>query len=185
MEIRKLFWGLRGITYKLRFKKVGRLTYFGKPLVLLGTKRVEVGNRVRIYPGFRMETYGQESSIIIEDNVSIGQNFHITSGGKDLIIGRNTSIAGNVVVTNIDHNYQKIGVHILEQGHTVKTTIINENCYIGYGAVIQAGTILGKQCVVGANSVVRGTFEDYCVIAGVPARIIKRYDESSGEWTRV
>lgn len=53
------------------------------------------------------------------------------------------------------------------------------------GVAIQAGTILGEQCIVGANSVVRGTFPDYCVIAGVPAKIIKIYNKESGEWVRV
>lgn len=51
-------------------------------------------------------------------------------------------------------------------------------------AVIQAGTILGKQCIVGANAVVRGHFPPYCVIVGVPARIVKRYDEKSGAWKK-
>ena len=50
--------------------------------------------------------------------------------------------------------------------------------------MIQAGTILGKQCIVGANSVVRGTFPDYCVIVGAPARIVKRYDEPSKQWRK-
>ena len=184
MELFKLIWGLRGVVYKVRFKKIGKLSYMGKPLILLGTKRVEIGNKVRIYPGMRMETYGKESSIVIEDNVSIGQNLHITSGGN-LIIGNNTSIAGNVVVTNIDHNYTDIDVHILEQNYNIKQTAIGENCFIGYGAIIQAGTILGKQCIVGANSVVRGRFPDYCVLAGIPAKIIKRYDNNSGEWIKV
>lgn len=51
-------------------------------------------------------------------------------------------------------------------------------------AVIQAGTILGKQCIVGSNAVVRGHFPDYCVIVGVPARIVKRYDDKSGVWKK-
>lgn len=53
------------------------------------------------------------------------------------------------------------------------------------GAAIQAGTVLGKQCIVGANSVVRGTFPDYCVIAGVPAKIIRKYNAESHSWERV
>lgn len=48
---------------------------------------------------------------------------------------------------------------------------------------ILAGTIIGKNCVVGANSVVKGKFDNYCVIAGNPARVIKKFD---GErWIKV
>ena len=53
------------------------------------------------------------------------------------------------------------------------------------GACIQAGTVLGKQCVVGANAVVRGTYPDYCVIVGVPARVIKKYNPETGKWEKV
>lgn len=99
-------------------------------------------------------------------------------------IDENTTCSANVFVTNIDHKYDEINKHILEQPLVSTKTQIGENCFIGYGAVIQAGTILGKQCIVGANAVVRGTFPPYCVIVGVPARIVKRYDEKSGVWRK-
>ena len=67
----------------------------------------------------------------------------------------------------------------------VKDTIIGENCFIGYGVAIQAGTKLGKQCIVGANAVVRGDFPDYSVIAGVPAKIIRKYNFDTKTWDRV
>lgn len=43
---------------------------------------------------------------------------------------------------------------------------------------------IGKGCVVGANSVVCGCFPDYCVIAGSPARTIKKYDFNSKKWVK-
>jgi acetyltransferase-like isoleucine patch superfamily enzyme len=46
--------------------------------------------------------------------------------------------------------------------------------------VILPGTVLGRNVVVGAGAVVRGTFPDHCVIAGVPARIVRRYVPGSG-----
>ncbi|MEH7437937.1 acyltransferase [Neobacillus drentensis] len=184
MRIKKLLWGLRSLIYKLTFKKFGNWSYIGTPIVLDGVRNVEIGNRVRIQPGLRLETIGNEGSIIIEENTSIGQNFHITSKGK-LTIGKNTTILGNVFITNIDHDYQEIDKHILEQKYIVNDTVIGENCFIGYGAAIQAGTKLGKQCIVGTNSVVRGEFPDYSVIVGAPARIVKQYNHSTKVWERV
>jgi len=70
----------------------------------------------------------------------------------------------------------------MNQKFIINETFIGENCYIGIGSCIQAGTILGRQCVVGANSVVRGTFPDFSVIAGVPAKIIKRYNQKTLRW---
>lgn len=73
----------------------------------------------------------------------------------------------------------------MEQGHILKETSIGEGTFIGYGAAIQAGTILGRHCVVGTNSVVRGIFPDYSVIVGSPAKIVKKYDLDRKEWVRV
>ena len=87
-------------------------------------------------------------------------------------------------ITNIDHQYTEIEKHILDQSLLAKRTDIGQNCFIGYGAVIQAGTILGKQCVVGSNSVVRGTFPGYCVIVGAPAKIIKKFNSNSQLWEK-
>lgn len=179
----KIFWILRGLIYKPFFGKFGLPSYIGKPIFIGNFKRIFIGKRVRIFPGARIEVIGDNASIVFEENISIGQNLHITSGSQ-LVIGKNTTILESVMITNIDHDYQEIDKHILKQKYIIKETKIGENCFIGYGAVIQAGTILGKQCIVGANAVVRGTFPDYSVIVGVPARIVKRYDEKSGVWKK-
>ncbi len=181
----KVFWILRGLAYKPFFGKFGFPSYIGKPIFIGNFKRIFIGKRVRIFPGARIEVVDKNSSIVFEDNISIGQNLHIISGGgQELRIGENTTFSANVFVTNIDHQYDEINKHILEQPLVSSKTHIGENCFIGYGAVIQAGTILGKQCIVGANAVVRGHLPPYCVIVGVPARIVKRYDEKSGVWKK-
>lgn len=179
----KIFWILRGLIYKPFFGKFAFPSYIGKPIFIGNFKRIFIGKRVRVFPGARIEVIGNNASIVFEENISIGQNLHITSASQ-LLIGKNTTILESVMITNIDHDYQEIDKHILEQKHIINETKIGENCFIGYGAVIQAGTILGKQCVVGANAVVRGYFPDYCVIVGVPARIVKRYDDKSGVWKK-
>lgn len=177
MKIKKIMWMFRAILYKLFFESVGWLSYIGKPIYLNHINHVVIGYKVRILPGLRMETYGSYGKIVIEDNVSIGQNFHIIAKDKELRIGKGTVISGNVFVSNVNHGYYEAGKMILKQEQQVKDTKIGENCFIGYGAVILPGTKLGKQCIVGANAVICGeSFPDYSVIAGVPAKIIKNYN---------
>lgn len=180
---KKIFWALRAIMQKPFFRKYGNTGYLGRPIVISGKRNISIGNRVRIYPGLRMEAI-DDGTIDIKDNVSIGQNFHCTSKGK-LVIGKNTTISGNTFITNIDHEYRDIGKHIMDQSMIVKDTYIGDNCFIGYGVAIQAGTKLGKQCIVGTNAVVRGEFPDYCVIAGVPAKVIRKYSFKTKTWDRV
>ncbi|HEM6086699.1 acyltransferase [Streptococcus suis] len=184
MKLRKILWWLRLRCLAPIFGKVGKSSYLASSISIIGAKNIFIGDKVRIFPGNRMETYNN-GSIHIGDNCSIGQNFHVTSTDKELIIGSNTTILGNVFVTNIDHDYRNIGVPILEQPMLFKETIIGENCFIGFGASIQAGTVLGKQCIVGTNAVVRGTYPDYSVIVGVPAKAIKRYNEETGDWEKI
>lgn len=182
--IYKLFWGVKSLFYSLFFKKFKFPSYIGSIVFAKGLNNVEINKRVRIYPGLRIETHNN-GRIIFEENVSIGQNFHITSAESTIIIGKNTTILGNTFITNIDHKYEEVGTHIMDQPMIVKETKIGENCFIGYGVAIQAGTILGKQCIVGTNSVVRGTFEDYSVIVGAPAKVVKKLNFEKNIWEKI
>lgn len=181
--IKKIFWIFRAFLYFPFLGGIKYPSYIGKPILILGLKKIKLGKRVRIYPNVRIEVHGINSKLIIEDNVGIAQNVHITTA-SELNIKSGATILANVFVTDIDHEYKNIDEHILDQPFSIKKTEIGENCFIGIGAAIQAGTILGNQCIVGANSVVRGVFPDYCVIVGTPARIIKRYNESTKKWER-
>lgn len=183
MDLKKIFWHINLTLKSFKFKKVGKYSYMGPNISLVGGKNITIGNKVRIYPGSRMETHNN-GEIIIQDDCSIAQNFHITSGKNPLIIGKKTTISGNVFITNIDHEYKKIDTHIMEQPMIYKKTEIGENCFIGFGASIQAGTVLGKQCIVGTNAVVRGIYPDYSVIVGVPAKVVKQYNLANKIWEK-
>lgn len=180
----KMFWILRAILYKPFMGKLDLPSYIGNPAYIHNFNRIFIGKKVRIFPNVRLEVHGEKASLTIEDNVAIGQNVHITSG-ENLVIGASSTILANVFITDIDHDYEEIGKHVLNQKKIIKKTVIGENCFIGIGVAIQAGTILGKQCIVGANSVVRGEFPDYCVIVGSPARIIKKYNLETKCWQKI
>lgn len=178
----KYLWAARAVVYKMTFGRIGNMTYIGRPTFIEGRKNIYIGNRVRVFPGIRMEAIGN-GTIKIGDNTAIEQNVHITSGGG-VHIGNDVTIVANVCITNIDHQYEDIDKSVLNQGIKVTDTKIGDGCFIGFGAVIQAGTTLGTHCIVGANAVVRGNFPDYSVIVGVPARIVKRYNAKTGQWVK-
>ena len=181
--MQKYLWGLRALLYSPFFGKFGLPSYLGKPVFLKGIKNVFIGKKVRIFPNLRMETQ-DGGTIRIHDDVVISQNVQITSAGN-LEIGKRSLVLANVFITNIDHDYSEIGKHVVKQKIFVKETKIGENCFIGIGAAIMAGTILGKQCIVGANSVVRGHFPDYCVIVGSPAKIVKKFNVETQVWEKI
>lgn len=180
----KIIWVLRRIVYALFFKNISFSGYLGRPIIIIRPNRLFLCDRSRIFPGNRFEIHSKDGQITVEEGCSIAQNFHCTAVGR-LVIGKNTLITPNVCITDIDHDYSSVGTPVIEQPFMHKETRIGSNCFIGFGAVIQAGTILGDQCIVGANSVVRGVFPSFCVIAGSPAKIIKKYNEEKDEWIRV
>jgi acetyltransferase-like isoleucine patch superfamily enzyme len=169
----KVYWILRRLIYALIYKNWHFLGYFGKPIRLKGSKNITFKKKSRIMPGARLEVHGPLGSIIFEENVSVGQNFHCTAGSK-LVIGANTVITGNVCVTDIKHSQLNFEVPQCLKPMTSLQTYIGENCFIGFGAVILPGSYIGKNSIVGANSVVNGTFPDCSILAGNPAKLIKK-----------
>ncbi len=94
-------------------------------------------------------------------------------------------ISGNVFIGDSDHNYSNILVPVIEQSIIPDRIEIGDDSFIGYGAVIQAGVILGKHCVIGSNAVVRkGSYPDYSILAGIPAKIVKRYNGDKKCWEK-
>jgi acetyltransferase-like isoleucine patch superfamily enzyme len=176
------------LIYRLRFKSIGGWSSFNNKLYMTHSV-ISLGKKVTIGPHARIEGVSlwngnqYNPHIIIEDGVSIQQRCHIAAA-SELIIGKDSMLSFDVMITDVDHEYSSIGIPIGKQGLVINKTRIGERCFIGAGAKIMAGTILGEQCVVGSNAVVRGKFPAFCVIAGAPARVLKRYDEQSESWQR-
>lgn len=178
----KICWAIRAVLYGMVFGGFRFPGYMGRPTFLLGVRRMYIGRRVRIFPGLRAECHGQ-GRLFIHDNVSIGQNFHVIAG-SDLHIGSGCLISGDVFVTDTDHTFDKVNVPVFDQPDKVASTRIGNNCFLGIGARIQAGTILGDGCIVGANAVVRGVYPPHSVLVGAPARVVKRYNPELEVWER-
>jgi acetyltransferase-like isoleucine patch superfamily enzyme len=189
--LRKIFWRyyyLKTFVFYRPFVKKA----FGKFLIInpivFSSKNIEVGKNVFIRNNARIEAIEQREGIKydpliqISDNVSIEQNFHLTCG-KKITIGSNTAISANVTITDIHHPYTDIDLPPERQPLEIKEVTIGADCKIYNNVVILPGTDLGKHITVGANSVVKGIkYPDYCVIAGAPAKIIKRYNFESKSW---
>ncbi len=101
-------------------------------------------------------------------------NYFQAAGGK-MIIGKGTYIAPNVGIITENHDLSDP-----EKRGEGKDVIIGRKCWIGMNSVILPGVELGEHTVVGAGSVVTKSFkEGYCVIAGNPARLIKKMHDLS------
>lgn len=171
-------------------------TDYGKNLTLKGLpfiyntagSKITIGEDCTIKSSFLSNLVGLYSRSIIVTRVK-GAEIHIgnrvgISGAtiyarKGITIGDDTNIGGNVKI--LDNDFHPIDPEarrkdIKEQIGT-RPVKIGRNCFVGCNALILKGTVLGDNCVVGAGAVVSGIFEDNSVIAGNPARVIRKLSE--------
>lgn len=63
--------------------------------------------------------------------------------------------------------------------------VIGDGTWIGTNVVIVGNIHIGKNCVIGANSVVTKDIPDYSVAVGIPAKVIRKYDFEKKEWIKI
>jgi acetyltransferase-like isoleucine patch superfamily enzyme len=97
-----------------------------------------------------------------------------------VVIGDDVMTGPSCYVTDQNHVYSDPSTPVGQQWPAEDPVEIGSGSWLGAGAVILPGTRLGRNTVVGAGAVVRGEFPDHAVLAGVPAKLIRRYDPATG-----
>lgn len=120
-----------------------------------------------------------ERILVIGDRCVIGARSTITAHER-IEIGDAVFFGQGVFVTDASHGYQDPNVPIGEQWGPHQPVSIGAGTWVGHGAVILPGTQIGRNVVVAAGAVVRGTVEDHAVVAGSPARVVRRLEPGVG-----
>lgn len=91
------------------------------------------------------------------------------SGG--LTIADNVVISTKVIILSHDWLFLK-RPSMADRDIAFRSVRIGRNSFIGAGAIILPGTVIGESCIVGAGAVVKGSVSDYAIVAGNPAKVI-------------
>lgn len=154
--------------------------------------KIKLGRSFTAGKDLRIEVLTKTAVLNIGDNVKINDYCHIGTIYK-IEIGNEVLIGSRVTIVDHDHGYYGNDNTILEDILTVpdkrklfgKEIVIKENVWICEGAVILSGSIIGNGVIVAANSVVKGSIPDYTIVAGIPAKPIKKYCFEKSLWEKI
>lgn len=135
-----------------------------------GFGRLEVGRWVHVGNGNSIRCH--EGSLRIGDKVVLGRD-NIVNCYLDVEIGAATLVADWVYVTDFDHRTEDVHAPIKDQGIVKAPVRIGPDTWIGTKVTVLRGARVGRGCVLGAHSVVRGDVPDYAIAVGAPARVVR------------
>ena len=178
--IRVAYTGYRSVA----FKSFGRdSTIEPGQVALFGQKYISIGSHCHIATGcqiFATDSRGNERfhpEIIIGDYCHIGSNSHLTAI-SGIYLGNNVLTGKSILIT--DNAHGATDLKTLQEAPLSRPLVskgpvrIGDNVWIGEKASIMPGVEIGEGCIVAANSVVTHNVPPYCVVGGIPAKILKR-----------
>ena len=176
-----------GIAYGASLEVFGKFSYgkgcgvgVGTNIIIINRALLKIGDDC--YIGRNVEL-GPSDCIEIGSNTSI-QDRCIFLG--NVTIGRHCTVAPNVYISSGKHYYdlqpsllikdQDILASLDKELSVInsKPVIVQDDCWLGINVVVMRGVTIGKGAVVGANSVVTKNVEPYTVVAGAPAKFLKK-----------
>lgn len=171
------------------------VSWFVNPFIHKKHRLAAIRSNVRMdvlpFNAFSLGAHSTIESFSVVNNgvgaVTIGD--HCTVGIGSVVIGpvsigSDVIIAQHVVMSGLNHVYEDITLPIHRQPVTTRLIVIEEECWIGANAVITAGVTIGKHSVVAGGSVVTKDVPPYSVVGGNPARILKQYNSTTGNWQK-
>jgi len=129
---------------------------------------IEIGNNVLIKENFIVRGGGK---LLIGDNTHIG-SYNLIGCNSEVIIGKDCMIADFVTIRDTNHNFDKIDIPMNRQGIKTSKVVIEDDVWIGHGAIVLSNITIGQGAIIGAGSIVTKSVAPFNIIAGNPAKII-------------
>lgn len=147
----------------------------GNVLEALEQDRLRIGAGTLLEPGVWITAPGAAR---VHIGAGVFLNMGVMIAAEQLVeIGDHCMLANGCFVTDSSHRYEDPERPITWQGFQSKgPTRIGANCWLGANVVVTSGVSIGERSVIGANSVVTRDVEPFTVVAGVPAKAIRKVE---------
>jgi acetyltransferase-like isoleucine patch superfamily enzyme len=155
------------------FDRFGTHCALGARVGFWGPLRLFIGSHSALFDDVILSGVGE---IHIGDRSSIGHNSVLVCRER-IQIGNDCMLAAFCYVLDVDHEFRQTGRPIREQGLRIAPVVIGNDVWVGAGTIILRGVTIGDGAVIAAGSVVTRDVPPHTVVAGMPAKVIKRRDE--------
>jgi acetyltransferase-like isoleucine patch superfamily enzyme len=171
------------------FARFGDDSWIVPPARVNSPHCIEVGSGVVILENSWLAVFPQGGLpaplLRIGDRVHLGRSAHIACVGE-VIIGDDVLTADNIFIADTYHGYENKGQPIIRQPMAPPApVVIEKGAFLGIRSAILRGVTIGENAYVGAGAVVFDDVPPRSVAVGNPARVVRLYDERTGEWEPV
>ncbi|HWI16130.1 MAG TPA: acyltransferase [Vicinamibacterales bacterium] len=175
-QVRSLFaiLGGRGRAWLMRMRgaNLGRKATIGPRVIVRWPTGVRSGERFIAEPDVYLKLVGEKARLDIGDFTFLGRGTELDVLER-VTIGSHTVIAPGCFIT--DHNHGiSAGLRIDQQGCSAKPVVIGADVWLGANVVVLPGVHISDGAVIGAGSVVTRDVAPMSVVAGAPARVLRR-----------
>lgn len=187
---------LRQKLYRFLFHRMGRGVAIGRYVTLRAPFRIALGDRVVLEDFVLLDGRGDSEelpNLLIGDDVFIGRGTHLVCRGGTIRIGAGANVGPNCLIQSVrevvleDHvllapfvyiagatrHYDRLDVPVIGQPTSSRGVRIGRGTWVGAHVFIDDGVRIGRDCIIGAGSVVLHDIPDYAVAYGVPARVAR------------
>lgn len=162
-----------------RHVRAGRDLNLEEGCQIMGLSRqgIVFGDRVTVGRGAMISPTGifggaPGEGLCVGDNSNIG-NYAVIGCSGHITIGARVLMGPHVCLIAENHGIGDAEMPIKDQGVTRQPIVIEDDVWLGSGAIVVAGVTVGRGSVVAAGAVVTGDVEPWSIVAGVPARLVR------------
>ena len=160
-----------------------------RPVYIRGRNGMKFGEGFTTGYRCRFDIFGSKQDDVklkLGKNCKIGDNVHFVAS-ENVTVGDNCLMASNIFISDTNHgsNEDPSKTSPDERPLTSCPVAIGNNVWIGEGACVLPGAKIGDGCIIGAHSIVKGEIPSYTIVAGAPAKVVKKYNFDKKAWEKV